>query len=115
MLQPVCFQESLAFPLCNFVLQEFRWLPVVFQAQFKVLFIIFKVLYNLGSGYLKNHLALHISACALRSTREGLFQVPPIVEATLVGMQELVFSHGAPLAVEFASQGGLPGSVMMHL
>lgn len=39
-------------------LQELCWFPVVFWAQFRVLFRTYKIQYSLGSGYLKDHLTL---------------------------------------------------------
>lgn len=45
------------------LLQQRHWLPVIFQAQFKVLIITYKeALHSLGPGYLNNHLVLQISA-----------------------------------------------------
>lgn len=46
-----------------------------------MLVIIYQALHDLGPSYLKNHLALQISAWALRSITEGLVQVPPITKA----------------------------------
>lgn len=67
-----------------------------FQAQFLVPFITYKVLYSPGPGYMKDSLALHISAQVLRGADEGLLQVPPLAETTMVGTWERTFSMVAP-------------------
>lgn len=74
------------------ILQVSQWLPVVFRAQSKVLVMTHKALYHLGPENLKDHLPLQVSAEPLRSSGEGLLQVPPLAEARLVATKEGVFS-----------------------
>lgn len=50
------------------LLQELDWLLVVFQIQFKVLAITYKALKSLGSGYLKDHHSIQISAWPTQSS-----------------------------------------------
>lgn len=78
------------------LLQELNWLPVFFQSQFKVLIIIYKILYSLDPGYLKYSLVLQISDWPLRSAMEDLLRVPPIAEIRLMGIWERAFSVVVP-------------------
>lgn len=87
------------------LLQELHWKPVVFHVQFKLPFIIYKALYGLGLGYLKDHFPIQISAWALWSSDKGLLQIPPMKEARLVGIRKGAFSGGCP-ALAFPPQGG---------
>ena len=48
-------------------LQQLCWLPICFQAQFKVLVLAYKALINLGPNYLKGHLSHSELARVLRS------------------------------------------------
>lgn len=52
-----------------------------FHAQFKVLIIIYKVLYILGPGYLRDCPFLHISGRSLWSFLEDLLWIPLLTEA----------------------------------
>uniref|UniRef100_A0A670HRU4 Reverse transcriptase domain-containing protein n=1 Tax=Podarcis muralis TaxID=64176 RepID=A0A670HRU4_PODMU len=60
-----------------------HWLPVRFQAEFKVLVLTFKALNGLGLVYLKECLHPHCSTWTLRSSTEGLLAVPSLREAKL--------------------------------
>lgn len=51
--------------------------------------IIWKILNSLGPGYLKNHLALQMSALILRSDSKGLLCIPPMSESRT---RKMVFS-----------------------
>ena len=78
------------------LLKQLHWLPVRFQAQFKVLVMTYKALYGSGPGYLKDRILPYEPACALRSSGEALLSVPPPSHACLVGTQERAFSVAAP-------------------
>ena len=48
------------------MLQQLHWLPVYFQAHFKVFFIIYKALYSLGPGYLKDYISSYEPSWCIR-------------------------------------------------
>lgn len=65
---------------------ELQWLPVIFQAQLKVL----------GPGYMKDCRTLQVAAQPLWASAESLLCVPPLLEAQLVGTRKRAFFTVAP-------------------
>ena len=65
-------------------LAHLHWLPIHFQAQFKVLVITYKAFHDLGPQYLTERLSRHEPTRTLRSTSKVLLQVPTPREAQRV-------------------------------
>lgn len=60
-------------------------LSVCFWFQFKMLVITYKVLHDMGLGYLRDHLYPDTSTCPIRYRRRGMFWVPSTKEPHLRG------------------------------
>lgn len=74
------------------LLQRLHWLPVQFQAKFKMLGITFKALNSLGP----DRLLPYNLARSLRSSEEGLLVVPPWREVRGMAARNTAFSVVAP-------------------
>ena len=71
------------------ILARLHWLPICFQAQFKVLV-------GLGPQYLMEHLFRHEPTRTLRSTSKALLRLPTPREAQRKATRERAFSVVAP-------------------
>lgn len=72
-------------PYMSLLLWELHWLPVCFCVQFKVLVITIKIIYGMGSGYMRNHLGLVGLSHPTHSSRNWLLQILSVKEFQLVG------------------------------
>ncbi|XP_053149256.1 uncharacterized protein LOC128343844 [Hemicordylus capensis] len=75
------------------VLKQLHWLPICFQAKYKVLVITFKALNGFGPGYLRERLLRYDPHRSLRSSGEVRLQLPPV---RLVATQNQAFCIAAP-------------------
>lgn len=75
---------------------DLYWILVVFQAQFKVLVITYKALYNSGQGYLKDCLIVNLSGRPLQSSGEGPLPTMSHQSETQLGTWERACSVIAP-------------------
>lgn len=86
------------------VLVHLYWLPVCFQAKFKVLMLIFTALCGSWLTYLKENLFLYEPTQLLLSLSEALLQVPPPSEIRWVATTGVAFSVVAPKCWSFISR-----------
>ena len=70
------------------ILACLHWLPIRFQAQFKVLVLTSKALHGLGPQYLTERLSRHEPTRTLRSTSKALFWLPTLLQGKLGGRQQ---------------------------
>ena len=92
------------------ILAHLHWLPIHFQAQFKVLVLTYKALHGLGPQYLMERLSRHELTHTLRSTSKVLLQVPTPREARRVATRERAFSMVAPPIMGRSPRRGSPGA-----
>uniref|UniRef100_A0A803TPZ2 Reverse transcriptase domain-containing protein n=1 Tax=Anolis carolinensis TaxID=28377 RepID=A0A803TPZ2_ANOCA len=84
------------------LLKQLHWLPVSYQAQFKVLDLAYKTLNGSGPTYLSERISPYGPSRRLRSSSEALLSVPPPSQVRLVGTRDRVFSV---VAVELLAKG----------
>uniref|UniRef100_A0A803T4E3 Reverse transcriptase domain-containing protein n=1 Tax=Anolis carolinensis TaxID=28377 RepID=A0A803T4E3_ANOCA len=78
------------------LLSQLHWLPICYQAQFKVLVLTYKALNGSGPIYLSERISSYEPGRSLRSSGEALLSVPPASQARLVRMRDRAFSVVAP-------------------
>nr|XP_060615104.1 uncharacterized protein LOC132764950 [Anolis sagrei ordinatus] len=78
------------------LLSQLHWLPICYQAQFKVLALAYKALHSSGPTYLSERISTYEPARTLRSSGEALLSVPPASQARLAGTRDRAFSVVAP-------------------
>lgn len=73
-----------------------HWLPVGFQLQFKVQVIIYKVLHDIGAGYLRDHLSPIISSFSVRSGSIDALHDHSVKQCHVLGSENWDFSVTVP-------------------
>ena len=77
------------------VLKSLHWLPIAARVNFKILLLVFKAMSCLGPGYLRDLLKEHHPGRQLRSSSQGMLNVP---RSNLVTVGDKAFSVFAPKA-----------------
>uniref|UniRef100_A0A803SXZ5 Reverse transcriptase domain-containing protein n=1 Tax=Anolis carolinensis TaxID=28377 RepID=A0A803SXZ5_ANOCA len=78
------------------LLRQLHWLPISYQAQFKVLALAYKALNGSGPAYLSEHVSCYDPPRNLRSSGEALLAVLPPSQVRLAGTRDRAFSVVAP-------------------
>ena len=58
------------------ILKDLHWLPVKYRVQFKIIFLVWRLLNNMGPSYIRDMLSLYTPSRALRSKSEYKLVIP---------------------------------------
>ena len=75
------------------ILEQLHWLPVKQRIQYKILLLTWKIVHKMAPVYMEELLNLYIPQRSLRSSCQGLFNVPK----TRVQYGDRAFSVAAPV------------------